>query len=113
MRERTLKARTDHFRKHAIDTIANRTSTPATGWWLSFVGKDDGFRGAVIVQAEDFTTALMECNLRGINPHGEVQGAKIPAEIAALIPDHWKNRILSREECAQFDAEMGAKHPQP
>jgi hypothetical protein len=107
MRARTLKARLHKERDRTLEQIATRTETPKRAFWLSFAG-DGGFRGAVIVHAEDFTTAVMECNLRGINPHGECQGMEIPTEATAQIPDKWKNRILSREECKQFDEEMSA-----
>ena len=91
--------------ERTLDVIFSRKEVPATAFWLSFAG-EDGFHGAVIVHAEDFLTALTECNLRGINPHGECQGVLIPAEAAALISDQWKNRILSREDCGKFDTEM-------
>lgn len=105
MRERTLKARILKEQVRTITQIATRNEAPKGAFWLSFAG-DDGFHGAVIVHAEDFVTAIMECNLRGINPHGECQGMEIPADAAVQIPDKWKNRILSRSECADFDAEM-------
>lgn len=105
MRERTLKARIDKEVERTTTQILSRGDSPKGAFWLSFAD-DDGFRGAVIVHAEDFMTAVMECNLRGINPHGECQGMEVPPEAAAKIPDKWKNRILTREECAEFDKEM-------
>jgi hypothetical protein len=110
MRERTLKARIKREQERTLGIIANRTDRPGSVWWLSFVG-DEGFRGAVMVNAEDFTTALMETNVRNINPHGEVQGLEIPADEAQQIPEHWKYRILSRDECEQFDKEMMSETP--
>ena len=103
--DKVVAARIKGEQARTLANIAARTEPPAGAYWLSFAD-DDGFRGAVIVHAEDFTTALMECNLRNINPHGEVQGMPIPPEIAAAIPDKWKNRVLRRNECAEFDKEM-------
>jgi hypothetical protein len=105
MRERTLKARTEKEATRAVEVILNRDQTPKTVFWLSFVGKE-GFRGVVIVHAEDFLTALMETNLRGINPQGECQGAVLPEELAARIGPEWKNRILSKADCQRFDEAM-------
>lgn len=98
----------EHIKREQVRTIGNiinRDKRPSTAYWLSFAG-EEGFRGAVIVHAEDFLTALMECNFRNLNPHGECLGMEIDAEYANLIPEHWKYKLLSREECEQFDAEM-------
>lgn len=107
MRERTIKERIRKEQERTLTAIATRTEIPAGAFWLSFAG-DDGFHGAVIVHADDFVMAVMECHLRQINPHGEVQGMEIPPDVAARIPDKWKNRILSRQECAEFDKEMAS-----
>lgn len=84
---------------------AQRGERPATAFWLSFAD-DDGFRGALIVHATEFIEAVMQTNLRGVNPGGECVGVKISAEDAAQIPERWKMRRLSREDCARFDAEL-------
>ena len=107
MRERTLKARIKKAQTESISNILSRAERPTKIWWLSFAAAD-GFRGAVIVHAEDFTTAVMETNIRQINPHGEVQGVECPDEMAAKIPEHWKYRLLSRSDCEQFDKEMAS-----
>ena len=101
--DKTVAARIHGEAVRTLENIASRTERPQQMWWLSFAD-DDGFRGAVIVHAEDFLTALMECNLRGINPHGECKGRPVPA--GAEIAEKWKYRILSRADCAAFDAEM-------
>jgi hypothetical protein len=81
---------------------------PASAWWLSFAD-DEGFRGAIIIHANDFVDAFARVNLLNLNPGGECQGMPIPAEGAAQIDAKWKNRLLSRAECSQFDREMMAK----
>lgn len=105
MKPEEITAKIKSEQKRAVGLITSRTEEPEGAFWLSFAG-EDGFHGAVIVHAEDFLTAVMVCNLHGINPHGEVQGMEIPPEGAAQIPAKWKNRILSRAECEQFDREM-------
>lgn len=103
-----VAARMNGERTRVLENIAARTERPEQMWWLSFVG-DGGFRGAVIVHAEDFVTAVMECNIREINPHGECQGMPVP--LGNDIPEKWKYRILSRKECAEFDKEMFGPNP--
>jgi hypothetical protein len=103
--EATVAALIKMEQARTIDNILTRLERPKNVWWLSFAD-NDGFRGAVIIHGEDFLTALMECNMRKINPHGECQGAEFSEEGAQKIPEHWKNRILSHEECEQFDREM-------
>lgn len=105
MRERTLKARIQKVQRECCEIIAKREKRPATAFWLSFAD-ETGFKGAVIVHAENFMTALMEANVRGINPHGECRGLEIPEEKTQHIPESWKNRILSRKDCEDFDAAM-------
>lgn len=93
-----------------FENIYAQTERPSEAYWLSFAD-DDGFRGAVIIHATEFTEAVMQASLRGLNPHGEVAGMKIPAAVAATIPEGWKYRLLSREECTSFDKEMTAGKP--
>jgi hypothetical protein len=56
-----IKERIRKEQERTLAMIAGRDERPATAFWLSFAG-DDGFHGAVIVHAEDFVTAVMECN---------------------------------------------------
>ena len=48
-------------------------------WWLSFAD-GDGFRGAVVVEAADFPTAVERSHAVGCNPGGECKGWPLPAE---------------------------------
>ena len=105
MRERTLKARIDREINRCIDAELSRTERPAKMWWLSFAD-DTGFKGAVIVHANDFVEALFQANLHQCNPHGECQGMPVPE--GREIPEKWKYRILTRAECEQFDREMSS-----
>ena len=108
--QQTIDARIRSEQKRTLENIAAATELPGQAFWLSFAG-EEGFRGAVIVHANDFVEAVMRSNLLGVNPHGEVQGMPIPADTASRIPERWKNRLLSREECGQFDAEMTKLQP--
>lgn len=103
----TVAAMIKGERARTIANISARTERPGCAWWLSFAD-DEGFRGALIIHANDFREAVMEANLRGLNPHGECKGLEVPAAMAALIPEEWKYRLLSRNDCEQFDKEMEA-----
>lgn len=74
--------------------------------WLSFADgnlpKGSQFLGAALVRAPNFIAAVMEAHRLGINPGGEVQGTEAP-ECFSPRPG-WCNRLLSRKECAEFDA---------
>lgn len=89
----------------SIENIAAQTARPNPAFWLSFV-RDGKFRGALIIHADDFTEALTRSHLMKLNPGGEVAGKFIPARWAADIPEHWKNRLLSRTDIEQFDRKM-------
>ncbi len=105
LNEKTIAARIKGETARTLGNIAARTELPTKMFWLSFAD-DNGFRGAVIVHANDFLEAVMEANLHSINPHGECQGVEIP--VGHVIPDKWKYRLLDRAECERFDAEMMA-----
>jgi hypothetical protein len=83
-----------------------------TTWWLSFAG-EEGFRGACIVEAPSFLLAHMVANFAGANPGGEMRGHEIDPVSARLIPEKWKNRLLSRQDIDAFDAEMETIDPPP
>ena len=89
----------------SMENIAAEDAPPTQAFWLSFVG-DNGFLGAVIVHANDFWEALTRSHMLKVIPGGECASWEIPAETARMIPEKWKNRLLSREKCKQLDAEM-------
>lgn len=98
-----INERVEQEKNRVLGKIATRTNRPKKMFWLSFAG-EEGFRGACIVHAEEFTEAVMEATLHDCNPHGEVQGMEVPA--GHEIPEKWKYRVLSRQKCADFDKEM-------
>lgn len=101
-----LKAKMDGERTRVLENIAARKELPSKQWWLSFAD-DDGFRGAVIVHANEFVEAVMEANLYQINPHGECQGMEVPE--GKVVPREWTYRLLDRATCEEFDRTMMAK----
>lgn len=84
-----------------------------TLWWLSFYDpkRPEGtrFLGAVIVQAYSFLEAVCRAHKLDINPGGEALGIDFPSEF--IIPTKWINRLLTRPECEQFDAEIADAQP--
>ncbi len=65
-------------------------------YYLSFAG-DEGFRGACVVQADDFISAVQETHRRKINPGGQVMGDEFPA-CETLPSEDYRNRLLSRND---------------
>ena len=70
-------------------------------FWLSFADAT-GFKGACIVNADDFPMAVAVSKLKGCNPGGEVRGAKIDMkELTSenlAISLRLQNRLLSLED---------------
>jgi hypothetical protein len=77
---------------------------PRTDWmYLSFAGEED-FNGGVIVKAHGIAHAVYIATNLGINPHGEVVGHFIPAE---MMPDmQWVNRLLTLDQLKEFWPDM-------
>lgn len=79
-------------------------------FWLSFADpkkpQGEQFLGACVVEADDLKAAVIQAHVKGINPGGEVLGLRTDTRSAILIPEKWKNRLLSKAECATFDEEM-------
>ena len=57
-------------------------------WWLSFAD-DDGFLGAVLVNAISYLDAVQLATMLGLNPGGEILGVNLqePVAEAGLTPD--------------------------
>jgi hypothetical protein len=92
-----------HERKRAL--LATEATQPF-GWWYLSYADETRFRGAVIVEARGFASAMQTVTLLGINPGGEVQGWQFdPAKIGALCPDPrtLANRLLSKEELQSME----------
>jgi hypothetical protein len=73
-------------------------------WWFSFVdpnAEGDKCRGACIVVADSFETALTETILRGCNagPHTELEASEVP-KVAEhdLLSKFPINKLISKKE---------------
>ena len=79
-------------------------------WWLSFcdpnLPEGSRFQGACIVPGNDLLEAVHNAHLLGCNPGGEVVGVEVPPETAPHIGDKWRHRLLTDEECFEFDREI-------
>lgn len=60
------------------------------------------FLGACLVHAESFEEAIKEAWRRGCNPGGEVMGL----EPEFLPSEKWYNRLLSKEQLDEMEAEV-------
>ncbi len=66
---------------------------------------------AVMVQAHDMIGAVKVAHALGINPGGEVKGIECPANVEPFIPPEYRERLLSRDECLEFDRLVMAAKP--
>jgi hypothetical protein len=92
--------------ERAQQLMAEEAKNPIAWWWLSFCDptKPEGqqFLGACIVQARGFFTATLQAHRLGCNPGGECRGSG-PIPLEHKIKERWVNRLLTKEECEEFD----------
>jgi hypothetical protein len=77
-------------------------------WWLSYAD-DEGFNGAVLIRANGFMSACQFSANVGFSPGGQVRGTLTPKLLEEVCPDVIKayaNRVLTKEECAEFDVKI-------
>lgn len=77
-----------------------------TSWWYMSFANDDRFLGGCFISGETFADAITRTHLLEINPGGEILATEIAMDAAGEIPEHWRERLLSRAELEQFDREM-------
>jgi hypothetical protein len=87
--------------------LTDELGQPLRWFYLSFAD-DDGFHGAVIVEARGEAHALQQCHRLGINPGGQVALFAVPED--APLPDAAKNRLLSKEDLERIFGEL--VHPE-
>jgi hypothetical protein len=79
-------------------------------FWVSFCDPDkpqgQKFLGACLVEGDTLVEAIEEARRLGINPGGEALGVVGDPETVKIIPDHWKNRLLTKAECDKMDKEV-------
>ena len=84
--------------------LTDELSQPVRWFYLSYAD-DDGFLGAVIVEARGPVHAFELAQRLGINPGGEVAAWEVPAELPP--PAEATNRLLSKHD---LDRLFGADH---
>ena len=92
-------------RARAEELLAEEAKTPLAWWWLSFcdAGRPEGsqFLGACLVKAHGFFGATLVARALGCNPGGECKGVG-PIPLEHKIEDGWAERLLTKDECAEF-----------
>lgn len=78
----------------AAELVAQEQSQPLQWFYLSFA--DEEFRGAAIMQAHGFMSAVARLTMLGQNPGGECVGAPLPD--TELPAENFRNRLLTKEE---------------
>lgn len=78
--------------------------TTKTWWWLSFA-TDTEFLGVAIVEAdaENIIDAAIQAIKLGCVPGKNAEVAGTPANDGVLIPDEYKNRLLTYDELQAAD----------
>jgi hypothetical protein len=101
----------------ALSEAAGLAGAPVGWWYLSFCDPErpagTRFLGGCFVQGHDEVSAVRRSHHLGINPGGEVamMGPLTEAgPVAQLeaVAGRWCDRLLTREEIAEFDRVMGA-----
>ena len=78
-------------------------------WWLSFcdpnLPEGSQFLGVSIVRVHggDIVLAASAAHILGCNPGGEVQGFDLE-HMGPMVPDSYRDRLLTRAECDEVDA---------
>lgn len=103
----------DDFEQRLLEQVKLEMSTnPLTWWWLSFASTDrpkgHQFLGACIVQAYGVATAALEARAKKCNPGGQIQSTPFPPHVDL---DVWANRLLTRDDCTEFDRWMAVTYP--
>jgi hypothetical protein len=95
----------DEFTKRTAEVLAQESLEPTQWFYLSFAG-EEGFRGACIVEANGILSAVLHCNILGINPGGEVMAIPVPEDQVKDIPEGATNVLLSKEKLYQIFDDM-------
>ena len=75
-------------------------------WFYLSFADESGFLGGVILQADNFFSAVVGASGRGINPGGEVLGCEL-AGMSILDKPQSLNRLLCKEEVLDYFADKG------
>ena len=85
-------------------------------FWLSYVDTEqDQFNGGVIVQAHTGIEAVKVAQILGCSPGGQVLMMDIGRDLVTPEMDgvfeRWRDRLLTREQAEQVDAELEEEAP--
>jgi hypothetical protein len=94
-----IKAGSKEWKERVAAHLAEEAVSPVALWYLSFA-EPGRFLGGVMIEARGLTSALIESHRLGINPGGEVQGTRLPNDVAASFPPEDRHRLLSKAEIA-------------
>ena len=89
--------REQQIRERAKDLLLKESSEPLRWFYISYAD-EEGFRGAVIVEAHGWLSAVKRSRELGISPGGQALGREIPEEALIKLPEDMKNRLLTRAE---------------
>ena len=85
----------DAFRNRVNQVLAEERKNPLGLWYLSYAG-EEGWRGAIFIEAHGMAEAAYLANHRKLNPGGEVMGVPVPEE--EIPAKQWHNRLLTKAE---------------
>jgi hypothetical protein len=95
-----------------LQRFAEENGHDIVWWWLSFGRSPEQggpeFLGVSIVQGFDMVSAALAAHAHGCNPGGDVRGFMILPRLT--IPEEFKNRLLTNEECDQIEAIFEEQH---
>jgi hypothetical protein len=96
----------DEYEKRAVELLSAEAGETLAWWWLSFCDPEEPegaqFLGACLVRATGFFSATLVAHRLGCNQGGQVRGMG-PIPLDSQIEDGWTERLLTKDECDEFD----------
>jgi hypothetical protein len=84
--------------------LTDELSQPLRWFYLSYAD-DDGFRGALILEAHGEMHAIELAQRLGLSPGGQVVVWEVPEDVAATLPAAAKGRLLSKPDLERLFGE--------
>lgn len=85
----------EEFRQRINKLLAEEAKNPLRWFYMSYAG-EDGFRGAVYIQAHGPAEATYLSRHRHLSPGGEVLIASVPDD--KIPTEKYRNRLLTKAE---------------
>lgn len=95
MTKKTLTPGSPEWHERAKKLLTEESEQSMRWFYLSFAD-DNGFLGAIYIEARGFVSAVEMTKFLGINPGGEVMGVEVPVEY--LPPEDKREILLSKED---------------